>query len=325
MPPNPKVFFPKTAVFVTSRVEEGLPFVCSLHLRAILWGILARASSMYQVKVCHFLWMANHLHLLIVVDNPEHVKDFVGYIKTESAHAVNRLMGRRRRTVWCEGYDSPTLLTTKEVLRYILYTYSNPARADLEETIEKYPGLNSWSMYMDNKSTKRCPWIRRPAVPQIGHMKLTAYEQKELKKELIKHSTISHEFVLEPDAWMVCFAESRVWDPQEVRAELARELRKAELQCKKERKGNVIGTKALMCQSMDKPYTPSKHANKTLCLCSDLSLRKSFILLCRVLFAMAREVYENWKRGDFSVPFPPGLFAPSLPRQANMVGPPILV
>ena len=27
--------------------------------------------------------------------------------KTESAHAVNRLLGIRKRTIWCEGYDSP--------------------------------------------------------------------------------------------------------------------------------------------------------------------------------------------------------------------------
>jgi hypothetical protein len=30
--------------------------------------------------------------------------------KTESAHAVNNLLGREKRTVWCKSYDEPVIL-----------------------------------------------------------------------------------------------------------------------------------------------------------------------------------------------------------------------
>jgi REP element-mobilizing transposase RayT len=131
MPRNRKYFANKTVLFVTSRAEEGLPFPCNAVMNLILWGILARAREKHQIKVCHFIFLANHLHMLLVVENPEHVSSFVGYIKCESAHAVNRLLGRRKRTIWEDGYDSPVVLTPDSALNCIGYIYGNPARANL--------------------------------------------------------------------------------------------------------------------------------------------------------------------------------------------------
>jgi hypothetical protein len=37
------------------------------------------------------------------------------------------------------------------------------------------------------------------------------------------------------------------------------------------------------------------------------------------LVYQAREAAKRWAQGDFSVPYPPGLHAPSMPRLANMM------
>ena len=41
---------------------------------------------------------------------------FMERFKCETAHAVNRLLGRRQVTVWCKGYDSPVILTLDDLV-----------------------------------------------------------------------------------------------------------------------------------------------------------------------------------------------------------------
>jgi hypothetical protein len=42
------------------------------------------------------------VHLLLVVKNPDDVGGFIRYFKTESAHMIKRVLGRAKRTIWCE-------------------------------------------------------------------------------------------------------------------------------------------------------------------------------------------------------------------------------
>src|SRR5215216_5194464 len=93
MPSPPRILLNKTAVFITARVEEGLPFVPTAYLNEIVWSILARAQTLYPVKICHLFLMANHLHFILAVDNPEDIVRFMERFKTETAHMVNRLRG----------------------------------------------------------------------------------------------------------------------------------------------------------------------------------------------------------------------------------------
>ena len=137
MPSPPKILLPKSAVFISTRIQEGLPLVPTCYMQLILQSILARAQSKYKVSVCHFLFMSNHLHMLLVVNNPDEVPAFMDMIKTESAHAINRLLGRRQRTVWCSGYDSPPVLTLEDIILKINYIYTNPQSADLVDTIDR--------------------------------------------------------------------------------------------------------------------------------------------------------------------------------------------
>jgi hypothetical protein len=46
---------------------------------------------------------------------------------------INRLLGRGKRTLWCEGYDSPVVLTPVRALVAIAYLYANPAKDNLKE------------------------------------------------------------------------------------------------------------------------------------------------------------------------------------------------
>lgn len=56
------------------------------------------------------------MHMVLVIDNPDDVPSFIGHYKTESAYTLNGILGRKKRTIWCEGYDSPIVLTPLRAL-----------------------------------------------------------------------------------------------------------------------------------------------------------------------------------------------------------------
>ena len=119
MPSNPKLLLPNSVILVTTRTEDGLPFPPQEHIKTILEGILATATSRYDLDLCHYVWMSNHFHMLMVVRNPEEVPACLRYIKTESAYAINKILGRKKKTIWEEGYDSPTILSKQDVVKYL--------------------------------------------------------------------------------------------------------------------------------------------------------------------------------------------------------------
>lgn len=74
---NPKLFIHGTAVEITFRLEEGLYLVATPFMNVILKSCLARAQSLYSLKVCHLLVMTNHVHMVIVVESADSVKSFM--------------------------------------------------------------------------------------------------------------------------------------------------------------------------------------------------------------------------------------------------------
>ncbi len=72
-----------------------------------------RPRQSFPVRICHILVEATHIHLVVVVINPDHVEAFFRHFKTESAQMINGLLGRNKRTLWYEGYDSPIILTPR--------------------------------------------------------------------------------------------------------------------------------------------------------------------------------------------------------------------
>lgn len=226
MPNNQKYFRHQDVLLVTARTEHGLPLAPSYNTNFLINGILAKASSIYQVKVCHYIFMGNHLHMILVVDNPQDVSLFMGYVKSEISHIINLQLGRWKHTNWAEGYDSPVLLTAQDVIRYIVYLYANPARAGLTSSIEQYPGVSSWRMFRSEKHSARHKRISRPAIRTLDSPALGVNEQKRIVEHYKLDSTPgeTNELTIEPFAWMECFEEFRTKAIEEVRSEILAKL-----------------------------------------------------------------------------------------------------
>ncbi len=324
MPSPRKYFVNNTPIFVSTRTEEDLPFVPTNFMNSIIWSSLARGQYLYpKVTVSGFLFMLNHFHMLLVVNDPEQVSAFIGYVKQEASHAVNRLLGRRQKTIWKAEYDSPSILDYETVMDVLVYTYTNPVAAGLECSIEKYPGVSSWQLMKNKKYLSWHPVYTRDSIPKLKNPVHPDREDVEVSRLLNDASTKALKFRFEPFAWKYCFEATRGVSDEELLVELVSRIRCKEMEYEEERKRNnifVAGAQSLIASSMLRQYTPQKFGKKMICISKDKKLRIQFITFFKTVCKKAKDVYQKWKRNDFSLEYPVGLFMPPYPRTINRLG-----
>lgn len=314
----PRILLPTYPVFITTRVEEGLPFVATALMRLIIESVLARGQFLFDVVICHMVVMGNHVHLLMLVRDPDKVAGFMDYFKTETGHAINRLLGRRNRTVWAKGYDCLPILTVQDVTKQIGYMYTNPQRANLVERIEDYPGFTTWGMYQSGNITFSAPWVHRNAIPRC----LLIDDGAKLATLLKDNKSSWHTFTLQPDAWMGLFGIEDVEQMARINQAIIEQVREKEtelIQKRLQTEKKCLGAEKLRSQAINKSFSPKKFARRMWCICRDMALKIEFIVYIKELLARAKEVVLLWKLGDMSVSYPLGLFPPRLPRLANLI------
>jgi REP element-mobilizing transposase RayT len=318
MPNNPKIFIKKTTVEITFRTEEGLPLVATPYIEAILKSVLSRAQSLYPVTICHLLVMSNHIHLIIVIEHPELVPRFFGYLKAELAHAINQMLGRKKRTVWCDGYDSPVILDYEKVIDRIVYIYTNPQKANLVDKIEDYPQYSTWKAFLDGGEELQLNRIPRDVIPRLPGGSLGFSMQQVLARALISEGLEETSLFIDPDAWMECFDDSSDADPNLLKEEIVRRVREKEEYFRAQRKNPVIGPHALRLELIRKPYVPRKRGKRMICLSSFKKLRVVFIYWFKEQCAEASRRYSMWRAGDRRAMPPPGMFSPGAVLFSNL-------
>ena len=60
----PRLLFPQTVTLLTTRVQQGLPFVHTPLMEMILWSALALAQDSHNIKIISFVIMGNHMHII---------------------------------------------------------------------------------------------------------------------------------------------------------------------------------------------------------------------------------------------------------------------
>jgi REP element-mobilizing transposase RayT len=319
MPRLSKVAFHNDVKFVTFTVEEDFLLCANPLIRLVLMKCFAQAQSLYPVRVCHFLIADTQVHMLLVVDDPQELPQFVKMVKAESAHVLNRLLGRRKRTIWCEGYDSPTVLDPDKTVEEISYIYANPAQDGLEDSIERYPGWSSWSYFRRGRTEYKTYFIPRDAFRPLPK-RLLMHEDYEREARLAKKGKKKNSFVITPDAWMESFGITDKEEQKRWNQRIVERLREREQEVRKSRKFPPIGAKRLTERQIGHPYTPNRTGKRMYALSTDRELRKSYISRIKDLVRAGAQVYQRWLRGELNVPYPAGLFPPAMPRLVEPLG-----
>lgn len=306
---HPRKYYPhNTVLFITSSVEVDLPFIPCFLINCILEGLLARAQHKYGQEIVAFCMMGNHLHLIIRVTNPYMVSCFMKYFKSESAAAINILLGRKQHTVWCKGFDSPVVLTAKDVIDRIVYTYLNPVKARLVEKIDDYPGISSWKAFMTGHLSKEVHWIRRATLTKLANLEMNNSEQVELVNRLKKVNKTKHELVISPYAPTKVFKELKGKSNSEIKEEIVSKVRAGEENYKKENP-HVMGSRRLRRQRINTPYESKREGLRSAVICSDIELRVRALVWYKTQVKLAKDA---WKNGQFggTMPLPFGFYGP---------------
>ena len=234
---------------------------------------------------------------------------------------LNRILGRRKRTIWCDGYDSPLVLTLRRALVALAYLYANPAKDNLVPTIDTYPGFSTWSMFRSGNLSELFTRLRRfqflPLRPKQHNLK--SYEQE--AHRLTQEASEALPFTIEPNAWMEAFKITDPAQQQRINARLLERISYLEQRAAAKRlkeKKSVIGRDRLIAQPLSLSYRPKRSGKRMWCLADKRALRIAFITFFKKLMATARSVRERWRQGDTSVRYPPRLFPPSMPKLANV-------
>lgn len=322
MPENPKLFIHNVPVEICTSVQRGLPFVHTLYMEILLKGILAAAQTLFPVTICHLVVMANHIHILIVVKDPEDVPRFMNYFKSETAHALNRLIGNTGQSFWLSGYDSPLILSAEKFLERMEYLYLNPVEASVVSKVGQYKGISTYDALLKGDSIRSYKKVSRTEIGELPHGKLSTTFQADLAQSFLDGKGLTNELTIEPWAWLQCYEESKQWSPERVKERFLTQLEESEKRIARENR-QLVSNNSL--DDIRAPYRSKRSGKKMICLSDCPEQRSNLISRFKQLTKLARISYQQRRQGIRDACPPPGFFLPGGALLANIVLPQVFL
>ncbi len=148
-------------VEVTCKVMQGLFLLRpSRDLNEIVNSVLARAVARYEVAICAYVVLSNHMHLLLVPTDAEQLGLFMGYVNGNLAKEAGRLH-RWRERFWGRRYALVVVSDEPEAqekrLRYLL---EQGCKEKLVRRPEDWPGASSTEAFLTGRRARGC-WFDR--------------------------------------------------------------------------------------------------------------------------------------------------------------------
>jgi REP element-mobilizing transposase RayT len=308
------------------RVKSGLPFACLEIIKLLLESAIARAQRDGKVKICHMLWMGNHLHLLMIIFDAEQCVHFYQEIQKKITESMKRLLGYERLNLWEGDPILAQIYSVERTIERLGYFYANPAEANLVETIDEYPGLSSWQDFLsaplevDSKVSRDVPWIRLPTIQELPSLSLTDKQDKEICDTLRSKNKKSHELAVYPYAWTKCFGETI--NPAAIKERLIASVRDKEQIARARRSADgvsLLGAARLKREPIMKAHTPSPRERRIFMLADTPAERVSGIAEMRAFVERCNECYRLARNGHPNPPWPPGAVRPYLRPVANAI------
>ncbi len=298
---DPRWVPPDSLVEVTCRVLHGLFLLRpSRDLNEIAQGILARAAARYEVDICAYVVLSNHMHLLLVPSDAEQLGLFMGYVNANLAKEAGRLH-RWRERFWGRRYSHVVVSDEPEAheqrLRYLL---EQGCKEHLVRRPEDWPGASSTQALLSGQVV-RGVWFDRTR----------EYEARRCGKRFGKYEFAEVlEFELAPlPAWRSISADERRQRLLAMVREIADETR----QRIRETGQPPLGARKILGQDPHGRPEHPKRSPKPLVHAVDPAVRRSL----KIAFCLFRRAYrqasEDLRSGKVDVEFPLGSHPPRLP------------
>src|SRR6266545_340285 len=288
-------------VEVTCRTVQGRFLLRpSPELNEIILGVLGKAQSLYPLEIVAYVWLSNHFHLLLRVEDAQRLAKFMEYLDGNLAREISRSTGWTDK-IWSRRYQAIVISEEEEAqiarLKYIL---AHGAKEFLVAKAEEWPGVHC-ATPLSTGATVEGTWFDRT----LEYNARLRREDFEARKYAFPQEVILSQ--------LPCW---RHLDPESYRSRIAQLVQEINSTARRDREAKGIkplGPKTILAQNpFDRPEAPKKspaplfHAFRR-------EARKALWEAYSWFVAAFREAAEKLRAGDCAAKFPIGSFPPHLP------------
>jgi hypothetical protein len=285
-------------------------------------GILGRTQRDSKVELSHFVDMNNHSHTLAVSNECQKLSEFYMEVQKKTTDAVKALLRIRSLSLWEGRPTVAEVATLDDVINRIVYIYCNPSNASLCDAIEEYPGINSWSAFLqcepsvDAEVVIDARWYPVSEIPELPSRSLSPKQDARLHQELVaSEKALKHPIIIKPFKWLEVYGIIEPDRIERIRQRIiahVRETERANVEARLAAGKRSVPRSVLVREPYMKPHTPKKKERKIYLICADKELRLELLERFEGIFARCRECYRKAKEG-LRVEWPPGTFIPWFP------------
>jgi REP element-mobilizing transposase RayT len=314
-----KIHIHGALVFVTSSMQNGLYLPPNALINLIILSCLGRAQTLYKVRIVALSVSTTHMHLILVIEDPEMLKEFIRHFKAEVSHAINNVLGVPNRNLWNEGYDSPMIIDTERAIQAIAYTYANPVKDNLVAHVDQYPGVNTFEYAHLMKDIQiEGIWVPRSGYREVPEQRRNPEGYKVVVESLKNaHQSNYQVLTISPHAWLDALGVELPEERHELQRQVIDRVRKIEKEAQEKRTKDgksVLGSRLLIATPIGAHYIPKRRGRRTYVLGSIPKTRKKIISKLKFIFQEARRIRNLQRSGHVDLPYPAGLYPPALTK-----------
>lgn len=278
--------------FVTARVTQGrLLMRPSVMANEVIGGILARACRHFGVKLRGFIFMSNHLHLLVRAQGRV-LSQFMQFLLGNIARKVGRLHGWSG-PFWQRRFSCEPVLDPEAELGRLRYILSHGVKEALVARPSEWPGLSCLkALLAQDESYPFYNWDWRWNRP--GLRGLDPWNRRLVEQEVL---------VVEPiGAWREYSPQRRAEVVGALVDQIAAQYWRPEVK--------VLGAAAVLKQNPHKRVPLERRSHRPLCHVSSVLVWTQWMDLHRAFLAAYFVASKAFRGGQRTVEFPQWAFLP---------------
>jgi hypothetical protein len=281
--------------------------------------------------------MGNHLHAMLLPLTGQGLADFDKDVKKRATDALKVLLDFATLTLWEKRSNVAHIPELVDNIRKIIYIYANPAAAGLVDSIDDYPGFNTWKLFLEcEPDVDACYEIRVRYYYKKGLTRLPRGNRlspledieflagmREQPVQTGRVNIVSEEILrVKPFAFLKAFGITDREEVQRYKDEIIEGVRKveAELRAKRAAEGKqVVGSARLASAQFMRPHQPKEKKPRVSVICENKDVKSARLLLEREASEMCDELRIRAiaaKEGDVIV-WPANMFIPWLPPRSK--------
>ena len=280
-------------------IQSRLLLRPSEELNRLMLGVLGRALARFEVELHAFVFVSNHVHLLLTPANGKALADFMAYVNRRISLEAGKLHDWEG-PLWSRRYRAIAVVDEESQVARLRYLFEHGAKEGFVSGPGEWPGANCVSALVDGR-TMTGVWVERSAMYEAWRAGKSV-DQREFEVE--------YEVALTPlPCWRHLPPEEYRQRCGEMVADIERETaaRNAELGRK------PLGVAWVLAQEPhDKPRDTHK-SPAPLVHAATRKARRAFKEAYRAFVEAYRHAADRLRWGERDVEFPVGAFPPPGP------------